>query len=64
MTKLYDNYLSSLLLENTSPRLVESNIYSVLQGNKSGNEYDAEFGFFYDWVASNPIYNCNIWDIR
>ncbi len=61
MTKLNEKFLSSLLLENTSLRFVESNIYSVLQNNESGNEYDSEFGFFYDLVACNPIYNRYIW---
>ena len=53
--------LSALLMENTSLRSVESGIYSVLPTNESGNEYDTQFGFIYDLVACNPIYNRLIW---
>jgi ubiquinone/menaquinone biosynthesis C-methylase UbiE len=61
MTKINENDLSAMLLENISFRTVESNIYSVLPDNESGNEYDTQFGFVYDWVACNPIYNRLIW---
>lgn len=53
--------LSALLLENTTLRSVESSIYSVLPNNESGNEYDTQFGFIYDLIACNPIYNRLIW---
>ncbi len=53
--------LSALLLENTILRSVEPGIYSVLPDNESGNEYDTQFGFIYDIVACNPIYNRLIW---
>lgn len=56
-----ENDLSSLLLENITLRLVEPHIYSILPDNESGNEYDTKFGFIYDWVACNPIYNRLIW---
>ena len=50
-----------MLLKNISFRIVEPNIYSVLPDNEAGNEYDTQFGFIYDWVACNPIYNRLIW---
>ncbi len=53
--------LSTLLLENTILRSVEPGIYSVFPDNESGNEYDTQFGFIYDMVACNPIYNRLIW---
>lgn len=61
MATINENDLSALLLENSIFRLVEPNIYSVLPDNESGNEYDTQFGFIYDWVACNPIYNRLIW---
>jgi len=61
MAMINENDLSALLLENPIFRLVEPNIYSVLPDNESGNEYDTQFGFIYDWVACNPIYNRLIW---
>lgn len=61
MGTINENDLSALLLENTTLRLVESSIYSVLPNNESGNEYDTQFGFIYDLVACNPIYNRLIW---
>ncbi len=48
-------------LENTTLRSVEPSVYSVLPDNESGNEYDTQFGFIYDLVACNPIYNKIIW---
>ncbi|MFH2058177.1 MAG: class I SAM-dependent methyltransferase [Pseudomonadota bacterium] len=56
-----ENDLSALLMENIILRLVEPGIYSVLPDNESGNEYDTQFGFIYDLVACNPIYNRLIW---
>ena len=61
MPALNENDLSSLLRENTILRSVEPGIYSVLHNNESGNEYDTHFGFIYDLVACNPIYNRLIW---
>lgn len=61
MVRIEENDLSALLLENTALRLVESHIYSILPDDKSGNEYDTQFGSFYDLVACNPIYNRLIW---
>ncbi|MFZ3044754.1 MAG: class I SAM-dependent methyltransferase [Desulfatirhabdiaceae bacterium] len=53
--------LSALLLGNTILRSVEPGIYSVLPDNESGNKYDTQFGFIYDLVACNPIYNRLVW---
>ena len=61
MPTLNEKDLSALLLENTILRLVEPCIYSVLPANEYGNEYDTQFGFIYDLVACNPIYNRLIW---
>ena len=61
MATFNENDLSALFSENSILRLVEPNIYSVLPDNESGNEYDTQFGFIYDWVACNPIYNRLIW---
>jgi ubiquinone/menaquinone biosynthesis C-methylase UbiE len=61
MAEIGENELAALLLGNCMPRAVEANIYSVLPDNKSGNEYDSQFGFIYDLVACNPIYNRLIW---
>lgn len=56
-----ENKLSSILLDESTLRLVEPNIYSVLPNDETGNEYDSQFGFIYDLVACNPIYNRLIW---
>ncbi len=61
MAKINENDLSSILLESFTLRAVEPHIYSVLSSNESGNEYDTQFGFIYDLVACNPIYNRLIW---
>ena len=61
MAKINENDLSAILLEGFELREVEPHIYSVLPSNESGNEYDTEFGFVYDLVACNPIYNRLIW---
>lgn len=61
MAKITESDLSSLLLKNTAIRPVEPAIYSILPNNETGNEYDTQFGYIYDWVACNPIYNRLIW---
>jgi ubiquinone/menaquinone biosynthesis C-methylase UbiE len=61
MATIDESDLSALLFKNTTLRLVEPDIYSVLPDNKTGNEYDTQFGFIYDWVACNPFYNRFIW---
>lgn len=61
MATFNENDLSALLVKNTTLRSVEPNIYSVLPDNESGNEYDSQFGFIYDLIACNPIYNRLIW---
>lgn len=55
------DFIQSLLLENIALRSVEPSIYSVFPNNESANEYDTQFGFMYDLVACNPIYNRLIW---
>lgn len=61
MVRINEGDLSALLHEKAHLRLVEPGIYSVLPSNGSGNEYDSQFGVFYDFVACNPIYNRLIW---
>lgn len=61
MAKIGENELAAMLLETCKLRAVEPNIYSVLPNNEFGNEYDSQFGFIYDLVACNPIYNRLIW---
>ncbi|MFC1505305.1 class I SAM-dependent methyltransferase [Thermodesulfobacteriota bacterium] len=61
MVKINENELSAMLLENFTLRAVEPNIYSVLHDNETGNQYDSQFGFIYDLIACNPIYNRLIW---
>jgi len=61
MVTVGENELLAMLLGNFTLRAVEPNIYSVLPDDNSGNEYDSEFGFIYDLVACNPIYNRFIW---
>jgi ubiquinone/menaquinone biosynthesis C-methylase UbiE len=61
MATINENDLSSMLMESFTLREVEPHIYSVLPTNESGSEYDTQFGFIYDWVACNPIYNRLIW---
>lgn len=53
--------LSALLLKDTGLRLIEPYIYSVLPDFEVANLYDTQFGYIYDWVACNPIYNRFIW---
>jgi ubiquinone/menaquinone biosynthesis C-methylase UbiE len=61
MTTIGESDLSALLLENATLRLVEPHVYSVLPDNKVANNYDTNFGDFYDRVACNPLYNRLIW---
>ena len=61
MATVNENDLSSMLSKNFTLRAVEPHIYSVLPDNKSGNEYDTQFGFIYDLIACNPLYNRLIW---
>ena len=61
MTAIDKCGLSALLLENTSLRLVEPDIYSVFPDNEAANDYDTRFGNIYDRVACSPIYNRLIW---
>lgn len=50
-----------MLIDESTLRPVEPNIYSVLPNDQIGNEYDSQFGFIYDVAACNPIYNRLIW---
>jgi len=61
MSSIGESDLSGLLLENAGLRLVEPHIYSVLSVGEAANTYDTRFGYIYDWVACNPIYNRLIW---
>ena len=61
MVTIGENDMSALLLKNEDFRLVEPHIYSVLPDNETGNTYDTRFGYIYDWVACNPIYNRLFW---
>jgi len=61
MATINEDDLYSILLKGLTVRAVEPHIYSVLPGDESGSEYDTQFGFIYDWVACNPIYNRLIW---
>ncbi|MCG8553224.1 MAG: class I SAM-dependent methyltransferase [Desulfobacterales bacterium] len=61
MVKFDKDSLSAMLQKDLPPRLVEDSIFSVFPTNEHGNEYDGQFGFFYDLIACNPIYNRLIW---
>ena len=61
MLKINKNDLAAVLSENLTLRTVESGIYSVFPDNESGSEYDTQFGFFYDRIACNPVYNRLVW---
>ena len=53
--------MSELLSEKVNLRLIEPHIYSVFQDIEISNPYDTKFGYIYDWVACNPLYNHLIW---
>jgi len=61
MTKFNINDFVETLTDKSTLREVESRIYSVLPTNKSGSDYDTQFGYIYDLIACNPIYNRIIW---
>jgi SAM-dependent methyltransferase len=61
MTSIDENDLSMLLLENVDLRLIEPHIFSVLSDIEVSSTYDTKFGYIYDWVACNPIYNRLMW---
>lgn len=61
MTSINENDLSILLLENVDLMLIEPHIFSVLSDIEVSITYDTQFGYIYDWVACNPIYNRLIW---
>jgi ubiquinone/menaquinone biosynthesis C-methylase UbiE len=61
MVEINKNRLAAALWENLTLRKVESSIYSVFPDNESGSEYDTQFGFIYDRIACNSMYNRLIW---
>ena len=61
MASIGESDLSALLLESADIRLIEPHIYTVLPDMEVNNPYDTQFGYIYDWVACNPIYNRLIW---
>lgn len=61
MTTIGENDLSALLSGSASLRLIEPHIYSVFSDIEISNPYDSPFGYIYDWVACNPLYNRLIW---
>ncbi len=61
MVKIKERDLSLLLADGTQLRKVEPHIYSVFPETAFGNEYDSQFGFLYNLVACNPLYNRFIW---
>lgn len=61
MTTIGEGALSALLLKNAGLRLIEPHIYSVFSDIGISNIYDSRFGYIYDWVACNPLYNRLIW---
>jgi len=61
MVTIGKNGLSEMLSEKVNLRLIEPHIYSVFQDIEVANPYDTQFGYIYDWVACNPLYNRLIW---
>jgi SAM-dependent methyltransferase len=61
MATFTESDLKTLLLKNADLRLVEPNIYSVLPDDETGSEYDTQFGFIYDRIACNRVYNRLVW---
>jgi SAM-dependent methyltransferase len=61
MTTIGESALSKLIANNINLKLIESQIYSVFQDIEAANPYDTGFGYIYDWIACNPLYNRLIW---
>lgn len=61
MTTIGEGDLSAVLSTNVDLRLIEPHIYSVFSDIGVSNIYDSRFGYIYDWVACNPLYNRLIW---
>lgn len=61
MTTIGESILSQVISKGINPRLIEPQIYSVFQDIEVANPYDTGFGYIYDWVACNPLYNRLIW---
>lgn len=61
MRTLGENALSAALATGSDIRQIEPGIYSVISDIQASNDYDSSFGYIYDWVACNPVYNRLIW---
>jgi len=61
MTTIGENALSEVLVRNAALKLIEPYIYSVSSNIEVVTAYDTKFGYIYDWVACNPLYNRLIW---
>jgi SAM-dependent methyltransferase len=61
MAPFKEKDFSELLSEKSNVRLIEPHIFSVLPDNQTPRTYDTRFGYIYDWVACNPVYNRLIW---
>jgi ubiquinone/menaquinone biosynthesis C-methylase UbiE len=61
MATIGEGALFNLINDNTSLKLIEPQIYSVIKDIEAANAYDSKFGQIYDWVACNPLYNRLIW---
>lgn len=62
MSVFDEKHLSLILQDEFTPRSVEPGIFSVMPTDDTGNEYDGQlFGFAYDLVACNPVYNRLVW---
>jgi ubiquinone/menaquinone biosynthesis C-methylase UbiE len=61
MTTIGESALSAVLVRDSGIRLIEPHVYSVLSDIEVANPYDSSFGYIYDWVACNPLYNRLIW---
>jgi SAM-dependent methyltransferase len=61
MVTIDEDSLRSMITNGISLELIEPQIYSVLRDIEIANPYDTKFGFIYDWVACNPLYNRLIW---
>jgi len=61
MTPFGEDALARLIVNDISLKLIEPHIFSVLPDIEVANPYDTGFGYIYDWVACNSLYNRLIW---
>jgi ubiquinone/menaquinone biosynthesis C-methylase UbiE len=61
MTTIGESILSQVISKDINLRLIEPQLYSVFHDIEVANPYDTGFGYIYDWVACNPLYNRLIW---